>query len=210
MVQVVQIDARIIKRYFALRIPRIDRRLLAMKACVSQQFSTPNRLKYSYLRASNPLPLEVSQGQAARSMTAPYDVGLARHAEFAVQPLFSAQGSPLSAPLQRGSFIVGTPVFSGIPGPVDGVSADQWQDCGAVGRLGRQLGTSHLEQAASDSPDASDETITMKRRTRVLEEHISELSAASRACQGRRPALGHRRPRSITTTSHRTCSSIRP
>jgi hypothetical protein len=55
MVQVVRIDARIIKRYFALHIPRIDCRLLAMKACVRKQFSTPNRLKYSYLRASNPL-----------------------------------------------------------------------------------------------------------------------------------------------------------
>jgi hypothetical protein len=29
MVQVVQIDARILERYFALRIPRIDRQLLA-------------------------------------------------------------------------------------------------------------------------------------------------------------------------------------
>jgi hypothetical protein len=38
MVQVVQIDARIIKRYFALRIPQIGRRLLTMKACVSEQF----------------------------------------------------------------------------------------------------------------------------------------------------------------------------
>jgi hypothetical protein len=71
MVQVVQIDARILKRHFALRIPRIDRQLLAMKACMSQQFSTPNRLKYSYLSASSPLNLEVSQGRAARRMTAP-------------------------------------------------------------------------------------------------------------------------------------------
>jgi hypothetical protein len=43
--------------------------------------------------------------------------------------------------------------------------------------LGRQLGTSHLEQPASDSPSASHETIAIKRPTRVLEADVSELSA---------------------------------
>jgi hypothetical protein len=41
-----------------------------------------------------------------------------------------------------------------------------WQDCGAVGESWRQVGISHFEQAASDSPSASDETIAMRGRTR--------------------------------------------
>jgi hypothetical protein len=45
-----------------------------------------------------------------------------------------------------------------------------WQDCGAVGESWRQVGTSHFEQAASESPSASDETMVrkgrMKSRTR--------------------------------------------
>ena len=39
MVQVVQIDARIIMRYSALRIPRMGRRLeIILQACATEQF----------------------------------------------------------------------------------------------------------------------------------------------------------------------------
>ena len=75
MVQVVQIDARIIKRYFALRIPRIDRRLLAMKACVSQQFSTPNRLKYSYFEGLEPAPPRSIAGPGRQENDSPLRCG---------------------------------------------------------------------------------------------------------------------------------------
>ena len=40
-----------------------------------------------------------------------------------------------------------------------------WQDCGAVGESWRQVGTSHFEQAASESPSASEETIAIRSRT---------------------------------------------
>jgi len=44
-----------------------------------------------------------------------------------------------------------------------------WQDCGAVGELGRQVGTSHFEQAVSESPSRSDAMIANGRvmRTRA-------------------------------------------
>jgi hypothetical protein len=41
-----------------------------------------------------------------------------------------------------------------------------WQDCGAVGESRCQVGTSHFEQAASERPSASDETMARKGRTR--------------------------------------------
>ena len=41
-----------------------------------------------------------------------------------------------------------------------------WQDCGAVGESRCQVGTSHLEQAASESPSKSEATIGTTRRTR--------------------------------------------
>jgi hypothetical protein len=40
-----------------------------------------------------------------------------------------------------------------------------WQDCGAVGESRCQVGTSHFEQAASERPSASDETMARKGRT---------------------------------------------
>jgi len=39
-----------------------------------------------------------------------------------------------------------------------------WQDCGAAGESWRQVGTSHFEQAASESPSASNETAAMRNR----------------------------------------------